>query len=157
MRTSDSKPTTTKKWHIEVPTDSYGSPAVVFKVWFGKSYFIWKGKSLLQSAQQLAESIERYLRLGKDEPADFLYHVCRYIKRTRCMSATIEVVGTDFIKDDTETALDVYKLLKLEQALLNEAKGDVLCLNNNEQAYISKWMEEGHRAEVNRFLKNWNK
>lgn len=153
----DNTPTVTKKWHIEVPVQTYASVACVYKVWFGKSYFIWKGKALLQSAKQLAESIERYLRLQKDEPTDFLYHVCAYIKRTRCTSAKVEVMDTEFIKEGTQNAIDVYKLLKLEQRLLNEAKGDTLCLNNNQQAYISRWMEEEHRPEVNRFLKNWNK
>ncbi len=158
MRTQGNTPTVTKKYHIEVPTHQFDSTsAAVYKVWFGKHYFIWKGKGLLQSVTQLAESIERYIRLQKDERENFLYHVCAHINKTRCIKATVEVVETGFIKDGTETAIDCYAILKAEQKLLKKATGDQYCLNNNEQAYISQWMEKECPTEVQRFLKTWNK
>lgn len=151
----DNTPTVTTKFHIEVPTNTYaGSPTCVYKVWFGKSYLIWKGKALLQSAEALAAGIERYQRMQKDNPEDWMYHVCNHIKRTRCLKAKIEVLESDFIKKDTETAIDVYKLLKSEQGYLNKAKKDPLCLNNNVQAYTSQWMDP---QAVGRFLATWDK
>lgn len=158
MNTSTTKPTITKKYHIEVPTDTYtGSPACVYKVWFGKAYLIWKGKRLLQSADALAESIERYLRRDDNIPGSWIYHVCNYIRKTRCQRAKIEMVDCDFIPAGKVTAIDVYRMLKLEQSLLKEAHGDPLCLNNNEQAYISKWMEDARPDDVDKFLRTWDK
>ena len=151
----DNSPTITTKFHIEVPTHTYpGSPTCVYKVWFGRHYLIWKGKALLQSADALATSIERYLRNQKDDPHDWMYHVCNHVKRTRCMKAKIEVLESEFIKKDTDTVIDVYKLLKTEQRYLKEARKDPLCLNNNKQAHISQWMDP---QAVNRFLATWDK
>lgn len=158
MRINPNGPTVTKKYHIEVPTHQFGSTvAAVYRVWFGKHYFIWKGKYLLQSASQLAESIERYIRLEKNEPESYLLHICNHITKTRCMKATIEVVEAGFIKEGTASSINCYEILRAEQKLLKKAKNDTYCLNNNEQAYISKWMEEGCPDDVQRFLKSWNK
>src|ERR1043166_5273691 len=130
MRTSDKKPTITTKYPIEVPTQKYGSVASVFKIWFGKHYLIWKGKSLLQSCQFIAENIERYGRLQKNDDTDYLYHVCNHVKKTRCIKATVEVLESEFTKGDG-TTVNAYKLLMAEQKYLDKAKNDPLCLNNN--------------------------
>lgn len=148
MKTSNNKPTITTKYPIEVPTQTYGSVASVFKIWFGKHYLIWKGKSLLQSCQFIAENIERYGRLQKNDDTDYLYHVCNHIKKTRCIKATVEVLENEFTKGDG-TTVNAYKLLMAEQKYLDRAKKDPLCLNNNEQAYISKWMLQ---SDVDKFL-----
>ncbi len=149
MKTSPSTPTITKKFHIEVPTHQYFSTAAVFKIWFGKSYLIWKGKSLLQSCQFIAENIERYIRLQKDIREDYLYHVCAHVVKTRCIKAHVEVLEHEFNRRGSEETIDAYKLLMAEQKYLNKAKGDPLCLNNNEQAYISNWMP---KKDVDKFL-----
>lgn len=148
MKTAINKPTTTKKFHIDVPTNQYLSPPAVYKVYFGKHYLIWKGKSLLQSCGYLAESIERYIRLKKNDETDYLYHVCNHIKRTRCIKASVEVIQTEFKKEDSES-INGFRMLKLEQELLDKAKDD-LCLNNNAEAYIPKWVKQAH---VERFMK----
>lgn len=158
MKTSSSKPTVTKKFPIEVPTDTYvGSPACVYKVFFGTKYLIWKGKRLLQSAEMLAAGIERYIRLGQNDPESWICHVCKHIVATRCMRAKIEVIDSDFVPDGSVSAIDVYRMLKLEQQLLNEATGDSKCLNNNTQAYVSQWMEESRPDDVAKFYRNWQK
>lgn len=150
-------PVVTKKYPIELPPAAYyGNPAV-YKVWFGKSYFVWKGKSLKQSADQLSESIERYLRLDKNDPESVLYVLCAHIKKTRCMRAKIEMVDSDLRKDGSSVAIDVYRMLRLEQDLLNEAASNHKCLNYNQQAYIPNWMENDAPAEVQKFLRGWNK
>jgi hypothetical protein len=139
MRTKTNEPTITKKFHIEVPTHTYGSPVAVFKVFFGKKYLIWKGKSLLQACQQLAENIERYVRLEKDLREDLLYHAANHIRRTRCTKATVKVIGSDFTKDDSDV-INGYAVLKCEQDALDECADDPYCLNNNEQAYVPNWI-----------------
>lgn len=157
MNTSKTDPSVTPKYHIEVPTQDHMSPPCVYKVWFGKSYFIWKGKSLLQSATWLAESIERSLRTEKIEDTNYLWHVYKHIKKTRCLKAYIEVMDSDLIKEDTATVIDVFRMLKVEQNLLKEADGDPCCLNNNALAYIPKWMEQDAASDVAKFRRNYDK
>lgn len=147
----------TKKYPIELPQVSYYGAPAVYKVWFGKSYFIWKGKSLKQSAEQLSESIERYLRFNKDDSDSVLYVLCAHIKKTRCMRAKIEMVDSDLRKEGSSVAIDTYRMLRLEQDLLNEAMESHKCLNYNQQAYIPKWMENEAPGDVQKFLRNWNK
>ncbi len=153
MKTSTTIPTITKKWPIEVPTHDYNSVASIFKVKFGTRYLLWKGKSLLQACQYIAENIERYIRNKKNDPADQLYHVINHIKRTRCIGATVEVLQNDFTNSDT-TTIDAYKLLMAEQEWLDLAIGDPLCLNNNDQAYVPNWMPE---RDKQRFLEHYSK
>ena len=148
MKTSSSRPTVTKKFHIEVPTHTYQSGPSIFKIYFGEHYLIWKGKSMLQACQMTAEGIERYIRLLKNDETDYLYHVCNHIKRTRCIKATVEVLENEFMKGES-TVINVYKMLMAEQKYLDKAKKDPMCLNNNAQAYISQWMPQ---KDVDRFL-----
>lgn len=149
MKTSPTLPKITKKFHIEVPTQKYFSKAAVFKIWFGQKYLIWKGKSLLQSCQFIAENLERYIRLHKDNREDQLYHVCNHVVKTRCIKAYVEVLEYEFVRRGSEETIDAYKLLMAEQKYLNKASKDPMCLNNNEQAYISNWMP---KRDVDKFL-----
>lgn len=146
MKIYTDKPTITKKYPIEVPTQTYGSVATIFRINFGKHYLIWKGKYLLQACQFVAENIERYIRLQKNNPEDQLHHVAAHVKKTRCLSATVKVLENEFTKGDAGT-VDAYKLLMAEQKLLDDAIGDPLCLNNNSQAYISNWMPEHDKSK----------
>jgi len=155
MNTSKTENRITPKFPIEVPTASHLSTAAVYKVWFGKKYFIWKGKALLQSANQLAEGIERFIRTKNKDQTSWLYKICEHIKKTKCEKAKIEVIDDDFIRPGTVASLDIYRMLRVEQDLLHEAGNSERCLNNNEQAYIPKWMEENHPSETEKFLRNW--
>ena len=153
MKTSASKVTVTEKWHIEVPTHQYESIPTVFKVYFGKKYFIWKGKSLLQSCQYLAESIERYIRLQKNIDTDYLYHVCNHIKKTRSQLATVEVIDNSFVRSiKGAESINGYALMVAEQKLLDKAKNDELCLNNNEEAYVPAWISIAHKEKFAQYL-----
>jgi hypothetical protein len=158
MKTSASKPTITQKWHIEVPTHQYESVATLYKVWFGKYYLIWKGKSLLQSAQYLAEGIERYLRLQKNIETDYLYHVCNYLRKSKLQTATIEVLEQDFTRTVKGVeSVNGYALLVAEQKALDKASGDPLCLNNNEFAYVSAWITKAHQVKFSKYLRERKK
>lgn len=133
MNTSKTIPTFTSKFRIEVPTDKFYSTPCVFKVHFGKKFLIWKGKSMLQSAEAISIQIDRHLRKGEIDETDYLYHVVTYIKRARVMQGRVERVGDEYHDDNL-------KLLQLEQKCLDEEMDNELCLNNNVQAYIPKWV-----------------
>ena len=153
MKTCTEKPTVTKKFHIEVPTHTYLSVPTLFKVYFGKKYLIWKGKSLLQSCETLAESIERYIRLQRNIDTDYLYHVCNHIKRTRCIAATVTVIENEFVRTiKGSESINGYAMLVAEQKLLNKAKNDPDCLNNNAEAYVPNWITAAHQEKFAEFL-----
>jgi hypothetical protein len=154
MKTSSSKPTITPKWNIIVPTNTYDSVTTLYKVWFGKKYFIWKSKSLLQGCEMLAVMIDRWRRKGNIPDTDYLYYVVNHIKNARVLQATVEVVANEFNRKGSESIIDGFKLLKAEQELLNKAKNDYLCLNNNEIAYTPKWISVG---DINKFEKYLSK
>lgn len=146
MKVSSSVPTVTKKWHIEVPTHKYYSNYAVYKIWFGKYFFIWKGKSMLQSAETIAVFIERACRLSGNDSAHYLYHVVGYINRARVTKAYLEIVEiADF--DDK----DWLKYLQIEHNLLTAHKNDPYCLNNNFSVYVPDWMG----AEVKQSFETW--
>lgn len=153
MNTSKTNPTITRKFPIEVPTHTYGSPPSVFKIMFGTKYLIWKGKSLLQACEFIAENLERYIRLGKDIPTDQIHHVAAHVKKTRCVKAKCIVLGSDF-QEEEFGPIDGYRMLKYEQDLLDGATGDPLCLNNNEQAYVPGWMT---KQDQEKFLIEYEK
>jgi len=153
MKTSQTIPTTTKKYPIEVPTHKYMSVPSIFKIYFGKKYLIWKGKSLLQSCQFIAEGIERYIRLQKNDETDYLYHVCNHIKKSRVISATVEVLSNEFIKTKGDSeSINGYAMLVEEQKLLDKSKNDANCLNNNAEAYPSGWIKQLHKDKFETLL-----
>jgi len=49
----------TKKFHIEVPTDKYYSNMAVYKIWFGKCFFIWKGSDMT-TEQKIEHSLRSF-------------------------------------------------------------------------------------------------
>lgn len=109
----------------------------------------------MQSCEFLAEGIERYIRLKKNDDTDYLYYVCRHIVKTRCIKASIEVIANDFQKEDSE-AINGLQMLKLEQELLDKAK-DEYCLNNNSEAYIPGWINKAHVEKFENWLKDRRK
>lgn len=134
-------PAVTYKYHIEVPIHEYYSGYCVYKASFGDKYFIGKGKALLQSAQAMALIIERALRLRNHDETSLHYHVITHIIRNSVQRGFVEVIGGE--------GLSEFELLKLEQEELNKCIDDPLCLNNNFDAYIPKWIKE---SEAQKFL-----
>ena len=123
-----------------------------------KKYLIWKGKSLLQSCQFLAEGIERFIRLQKTDDTDYLYHVCTHIKKTRCITASVEVIDNTFIRaKNGGESINGYAMLVLEQRLLDKAKNDIMCLNNNLEAYVPNWISVAHKQKFEELLKKKKK
>ena len=158
MKLSSSEPTYTTKWHIEVPTNTYESIPTLYKVWFGQKFLIWKGKYLLQSCESLAESIERYIRLQKNDQEDQMHHVCAHIKKARCIKATVEVISNEYQRTiNGSESINGYALLADEQKLLDKHRNDAMCLNNNIQAYIPKWITKAHETKFLEFYSKKNR
>lgn len=121
---------TSKGFPIVAP---YSGATTLFKVFFGKKYLIWKGKSLIQSIDLLGNGIRNGIVNGVSDD-HYLYHVVSHIKKTRVLSGRVEILGDDYQKDIS--SINGFQLLKDEQNALDMADGDELCLNNNVQAYI---------------------
>ncbi len=146
-------------FEIVIPAGEHLGATAVYKFRLGtQRYFIWKGKSLLQSCELLCKSISAGIskmnRGFKIEEEDYLYHVLKYIKSSRCKVGTVEIIADDFLDD--EGKIDGLAVLKEEQRLLDEADGDIYCLNNNEQSYVpvnNLWITEPMK---NKFFK-WYK
>lgn len=164
MEQKRNEPTDTKQFgfSIIVPTHKHKSVPTVYKVVFGKKYLIWKGKSLLQSCEILAKSISAGIsKINRGIPipeTDYLCHVLKHIKSTRCTTASVIVEADDFM--DEFEVIDGLKVLKFEQRLLDEADGDILCLNNNEQAYVpvnNVWISQATKNKFLRWYQNRRK
>lgn len=164
MEQKRNEPTDTKQlgYSIIVPTHQHKAVPTVYKVIFGKKYLIWKGKSLLQSCEILAKSISAGIsKINRGIPipeTDYLYHVLKHIKSTRTASAHVIVEADDFM--DEFEVIDGLKVLKFEQRLLDEADGDPLCLNNNEQAYVpvnNIWISQATKNQFLRWYQNRRK
>lgn len=133
----------------------YIGDCCLFKVYFGKKYLIWKGKSLLQSIDTLGNGIKAGVAKGIED-THYLYYVCEHIKKTRCLRGTVEIISSNFLykKSNGSIAINGFNLLKSEQIELDKAKEDELCLNNNEQAYVPNNTAYITDTQKNKFL-NW--
>jgi hypothetical protein len=100
----------------------------------------------------LAVMIDRWLKKGDIPDTDYLYYVVKHIKTTRVLQATVEVIANEFYRNVNETSIDGFKLLKAEQELLNKAKNDYMCLNNNEIAYTPKWITNNDILKFEKYL-----
>lgn len=139
---------TSKGFPITAP---YSGATTLFRVYLGKKYLIWKGKSLLQAVDFIGSGIRS--NLTKELPPEhYLYHVVNHVKKTRVLSGRVEILANDYEKPIG--GIDGFRLLKDEQIALDEADGDELCLNNNEQSYIPLNTQYISEKEKERFL-NW--
>ena len=48
-------------------------------------------------------------------------------------------------------------MLVEEQKLLDRAKNDPMCLNNNLEAYVSNWISPAHKEKFEEYLKKRKK
>jgi hypothetical protein len=75
------------------------------------------------------------------------YHVIAYIKKARVMRGVCEPLHED------DLSKEPYKLLIMEQQLLDKHRDDPNCLNNNFDAYIPKWIPQ-YQVEL---FEKWKK
>ena len=144
----------TKGFPIYYPEQSgYGIPTL-FKVYFGRKYLIWKGKSFYQSIEILGQSIRSCMNKGNTDETNFMYHVVAHITKNKIMHGEcfIKEMYTDFSTPTKE--LNGFKLLVAEQEMIDDAIRSSLCLNNNVQAYVPDNTAYLTKADKERFL-NW--
>jgi hypothetical protein len=139
---------TSKGFPIVSPYDGRTS---LFRVYFGKSYLIWKGKSLIQSINLLGSGI-RTATTKEISDDHYLYHVVSHIKKTRTISGRVEILANDYEKDNN--SIDGFRLLKDEQIELDNSNLDHLCLNNNVQSYVPVNVAYISEKDKTKFL-NW--
>jgi hypothetical protein len=104
----------------------------VYKLHFGSSYFIWKGKTLRGSVEQNLKDLHALL-YKKSNPAHLFAPIVTYVKRNRILEAVIEVII------QTE---DPALLVQTERDLLEAGRNEKLCLNNVFEPHIPKWIAE---------------
>jgi hypothetical protein len=65
------------------------------------------------------------------------------------------VIDNTFTRTIKESiSINGYALLLAEQKLLDKAKNDAMCLNNNEIAYVPNWITAPHKEKFEKFLKD---
>lgn len=114
----------------------YTDQPAVFKMNFGKKFFIWKGKSLTHAVETTCKDIDRFLRKGIP-PGNMLENVLHHIQnstgKARILTCQVDVlVQTD----------DVAELLRVEKLTLEKFCGTNLCLNMTCDQHIPKWIQE---------------
>jgi hypothetical protein len=148
---------TSKGFTIEYPDESmYGKPAL-FKVFFGRKYLIWKGKSFYQSLEYLSYSIKQCIDKGNKDETNFMYHVAAHIIKNGIMAGLCrdKDIYTDFGTDSKD--FDGYKILVDEQKMIDDAIRSSLCLNNNVQAYVPENTAYINTQQKERFLRWYEK
>lgn len=113
--------------------DKLPSEPGVFKMNFGKKYFIYKGKSVHLTVSTFAKQIDRELRTPKE--GSILSKAVAYLKRYPVTSMGVSVLMT------TE---DAAELLLAEYKALQDAKADKDCLNTvfDNTSYYPQWIPQ---------------
>lgn len=68
---------------------------------------------------------------------------------------TVEVIDNSFMRTIKDVqSINGYAMLVAEQKLLDKAKNDELCLNNNAEAYVPNWITAAHKEKFEKFLQD---
>lgn len=105
--------------------NNYLDTPCVAKVSYGKKYVIAKCKSLPATLKNMEDSLNSYLRGGKNNPNGLYYFLNEYVKKHPGEEFKVEILA----KDDHP-----YKLLIREQMELEAGK--TALLNNQKEVYI---------------------
>lgn len=142
---------------IEIPQTQKAEPCV-FRIYFGRKYLIWKGKSLRQSIDLIGKSINARLRDGNPDNTNFMYHLVQHIKKNGITKGfcKIEDVFTDYVREESGTVKG-YQMLVDEQKMIDKAIKDSMCLNNNVQAYVPENNSYITNADKEKFLRWYEK
>ena len=148
---------TSKGFTIQYPDNTGSGNPTLFKVFFGRKYFIWKGKSFFQALELLSKSIEATITKGNLNESNFMYHVVNHILKNRIMFGVCK--EQDLYSDFSTPTKEVngFKLLVAEQEMIDEAINSNLCLNNNRQAYVPDNTAYINAADKQRFLRWYEK
>lgn len=115
--------------------NNYAESCVV-KIMYGKKpnmvYIIVKCKSLPAALKNIENSLNAFIRGGKNNPDGLYYHFFNHIKEYPDLSLKVETI----LESDNG-----YLLLKEEQNQLELSKADYSFLNNQTEAYIPAYDE----------------
>lgn len=98
-----------------------------------KPYVIAKMKKQAAGLKSIEDSLNAFIRGGKNNPGGIYFHLFNYVN---------DNPGQEF---KVKTLLNIdngYQLLKTEQLLLDAGRGNLLCLNNQLEAYIPAYNED---------------
>lgn len=125
--------------------EEYQSTTAVFKLWFGKRYFIYKGMKFKTTVENLAFQIHREIRTPKDD--SILVNVIAYVKKGRITYMEVEKLF------EADSHVD---LLMFEYETLQEAKNDQNCLNTRftNTDYYPNWIAQ---VAINEFVSRLQK
>ncbi len=67
--------------------------------------------------------------------------------------ATVEVIDNNYEREiKGAKSINGYAMLIDEQRLLDKAKNDADCLNNNAEAYVPNWITVAHKEKFEKFI-----
>jgi hypothetical protein len=128
-------------YHFVDPDIQYKNPTGVFKLSFGRKYFIFKGLRIATTVENLSKQLHREISKPKDDSV--LFKVVAYLRKQRTKVMDVDVLF------ESDAIIDV---LMAEYEALKAAKEDPDCLNtkfiNNE--YFPNWIPQ---HVINDFLK----
>lgn len=99
----------------------------------GKKYIIAKGKEGYATAKRIENSLNAFIRGGRNDPSSVYFHFFNYIKKHPHKEFNVEVL----LESDS-----AYELLKREQQELDKGLTDKKFMNNQVNAYIPEWKED---------------
>lgn len=105
----------------------------VFKMNFGKKFFIYKGKSVHLSVDIFSKQIDREIRNPKS--TSILVKVVAYLKRYPVTSASIDVLM--YTEDPVELLLAENEALQA-----NKENKDCLNISFDNTAYVPQWIPQ---------------
>lgn len=109
---------------------SHPDKPCVYRMNFGKRYFIWKGKNLQHSLKTISKDLGRNTeKLPSEE--NLFYSMAAYMKRFRVFHITVDVL----LETD-----DHQELLNFEQRELARCQGDPDCCNTVFVPHVPAWM-----------------
>lgn len=117
--------------HIALKSPSEGPERpCVYRMNFGKRFFIWKAKSLPQSLKTISKDLERKIK-NPPSSEDLFYEMAAYMRRFRVFQISVEVLlSTD----------DTAELLDFERKCLLESQGDPGCCNLVFVPHVPSWI-----------------
>lgn len=120
-----------------VLTGHYTDQPTVYKLYFGKKYYTWKGKNLNHSVETICNDVNRFIGRGCS-PDHLLKKVLDHITRARVLFCRVEVL----LQTD-----NLVELIDFENKMLAAGREDPDCLNVKFEAHIPKWISDHGQDE----------
>lgn len=128
-------------------------PSLV-KIKYGKKYVIAKCKKQSSSLKTIENSLNAFIRGGKNNPNGIYFHLFNYVKDNPDNKFEVTCIL------ETE---NIYHLLKAEQQELDKGRNNPDFLNNQTEAYIPEydfddksfgWIKQNYVLNFRKWLKS---